>query len=87
MLWLDVWMPPTAESVEQLGVVMQAKLITYEHSANGVALFVTPETAAERALLRGIWQHGEMKTCNGIADNSGQGFCVHWYFKDDKNER
>ena len=57
---------------------MKVQLITYEHSSNGLALFVVPETDAERALLRGLWRHGEMVTCNGVADGSEQGFAIMW---------
>lgn len=60
---------------------MQAKLITYSHAENGISLFITPETDAERALLQGLWKHGQLKTCNGVADGSGQGFCVQWTFE------
>lgn len=63
---------------------MKAKLITYEHSENGISLFVVPETEAERILLQGIWKHGQLRTCNGIADSSSQGFCVSWHFKDER---
>ena len=61
---------------------MKAKVIIYDHGENGISLFITPETDAERELLRGLWQHGEMKVCNGVADRTGQGFCVRWDFKD-----
>ncbi len=57
---------------------MKTKLITYEHAVNGISLFVIPETEAERELLRGLWKHGEMKACNGVADNSEQGFAISW---------
>lgn len=65
---------------------MQAKLITYGHASNGVSLFVVPETDAERELLRGLWRHGKLQTCNGVADRSGQGFCVTWKFREDQCE-
>ena len=62
---------------------MQVKLITYEHAANGVSLFVVPETDAERELLRGIWKHGQLSTCNGVADDSSQGFKIGWKMADE----
>lgn len=40
---------------------MKAKLITYEHSENGISLFVVPETEAERILLQGLWKHGQLQ--------------------------
>lgn len=64
---------------------MQAKLITYGHANNGLSLFVVPETDAERVLLRGLWEHGTLETCNGVADHSDQGFCVQWRF--DPNQK
>lgn len=57
---------------------MKLKLITFEHAENGVSLFVVPETDEERQLLRGLWKHGELQTCNGVADRSEQGFAIAW---------
>lgn len=57
---------------------MKAELVTFEHQENGVSLFVVPETDAERELLRGLWRHGRMEICNGVADQSSLGFCVAW---------
>lgn len=57
---------------------MKTKLTTAEHSVNGLSLFVVPETAEERALLRGLWKHGKLEKCNGIADNTGEGFAISW---------
>ena len=57
---------------------MKAKLITFNHSVNGMAVYVIPETDAERELLYGLWRHGYMTTGNGIADNSGIGFAIQW---------
>jgi len=62
---------------------MQAKLVTYEHSGNGMSLFIIPETECERALLQALWKHGEMKTCNGVADRSAQGFCIAWKLREE----
>lgn len=59
---------------------MKAKLVTYEHAENGVSLFVVPETDEERELLRGLWKHGTLTKCNGVADQSGEGFAVTWKF-------
>jgi len=50
---------------------MRCELLTYAHGSNGLSLFVIPETDAERELLRGMWNHGELQRCNGVADNSG----------------
>ena len=63
---------------------MKVKLTSYAHSVNGLALFVIPETDEERVLLKAMWKHGKMETCNGIADNSEQGFCVQWRPSDEK---
>lgn len=57
---------------------MKAKLVTFEHSVNGMAVYVIPETDAEREFLRGLWRHGHMDITNGIADNSGIGFAIQW---------
>ena len=57
---------------------MKCELIIFDHAANGLSLFVVPETDAERVVLRGLWKHGELMRCNGIADDSGEGFCVAW---------
>lgn len=65
---------------------MQAKLVTYEHSENGISVFVMPETEAERVLLKGLWKHGKMQSRNGIADNNWQVFSVDWYLKEEKPE-
>lgn len=54
---------------------MKVELISYEYSP-GVSLFVIPETAAERVLLQSLWKHGELSTCNGVADASEQGFRI-----------
>lgn len=59
---------------------MKTKLITYNHSENGVSLFVVPETDEERELLRGLWRHGTLAIRNGVADQSGEGFAVTWKF-------
>lgn len=61
---------------------MKTSVVTYEHRTNGLALFVVPETDQERELLKGLWKHGELKTCNGVADGSTQGFCVSWALRD-----
>jgi hypothetical protein len=61
--------------------MMKCKIVTYAHAENGVSLFAVPETEAERELLKGLWKHGELKVCNGVADGSGQGFCVAWKMK------
>lgn len=61
---------------------MKCDLVTFEHSENGLSLFVIPETDTERKLLQGLWKHGKLEKCNGIADNSGQGFCIAWKLKD-----
>lgn len=63
---------------------MKIKIITYEHAENGLSLFVTPETDEERQLLRGLWKHGKLETCNGVADRSEQGFCIAWKQKEAK---
>lgn len=57
---------------------MKCKLHTYDHSANGLSLFVVPETDAERELLKALWRHGALTTCNGVADGSSQGFAICW---------
>lgn len=57
---------------------MRCKLITYEHSSNGLSLFVIPETPEERELLRAMWRFGALVKCNGVADGTGEGFCVKW---------
>ena len=57
---------------------MKCEIITYEHADNGLALFVVPETDAERAILQGLWKRGELALCNGVADRSPQGFAVKW---------
>jgi len=57
---------------------MKTKLITYEHSENGILLFVVPETDEERQLLAGLWRHGKLELLNGMADRSGQGYAVAW---------
>jgi len=51
---------------------MRCELIIYSHSENGLSLFVVPETDTERQLLRGLWTHGELKTCNGVADRNSR---------------
>lgn len=58
--------------------MMEVKLIAYEHSVNGLSLFVIPKTDVERDLLKGLWKHGRLETCNGVADGSQQGFCIAW---------
>ncbi len=57
---------------------MQCEVAIYEHPENGISLFIVPETDAERQLLFGLWKHGTLKMCNGVADGSGQGFCIDW---------
>ena len=57
---------------------MKVELVTYLAKSNGLSLFVVPETEAERVLLQGLWKHGTLAKCNGIADDSGEGFAVHW---------
>ena len=57
---------------------MKCEIITYEQADNGLALFVVPETDAERSILQGLWKHGELTLCNGVADRSPQGFAVRW---------
>jgi hypothetical protein len=57
---------------------MNCKLVSYTHAANGLSLFIVPETDAERELLSALWKHGELSRCNGVADRSESGFCVSW---------
>lgn len=57
---------------------MKTSIVTYEHRINGLSLFVVPETDEEREVLKGLWRHGKLEKCNGVADGSGQGFCIHW---------
>ena len=57
---------------------MKTKLISYAHPDNGLSLFIVPETDEERSLLEALWRHGNLKTCNGVADRSSLGFCVAW---------
>lgn len=57
---------------------MRAEIVTYKHRENGISLFVVPETEAERDLLDGLWRHGKLATCNGVADGTGKGFAVQW---------
>lgn len=45
-----------------------------------------PETDAERILLRSMWRHGRMITCNGVADASSTGFAVAWRMGDDQKK-
>ncbi len=61
---------------------MKVELVTYEHRTNGLALFVIPETDEERVVLQGLWKHGELRMCNGVADGTEQGFGVHWQIGD-----
>lgn len=61
---------------------MRCEIITYTHAENGISVFVVPETDAERELLKGLWTHGEMRMCNGIADGTSTGFCVAWKMKE-----
>jgi hypothetical protein len=63
---------------------MRCEVVVYEHRDNGLSLFVVPETDAERALLDGLWKHGELNTCNGVADRSSKGYCVAWKLTPDK---
>lgn len=57
---------------------MKCRIVSYVHSSNGLSLFVVPETDAERELLRALWTHGELTRCNGVADDSGEGFSIAW---------
>lgn len=54
---------------------MEVKAIIYKHEP-GVALFLVPDTDVERALLRSLWAHGRLDICNGVADDSGEGFQI-----------
>lgn len=54
---------------------MRVELTGLEYEAY-VALYLIPETQAERILLSALWRHGEMRITNGVCDGSGQGFCV-----------
>lgn len=54
---------------------MDVKAIGLKHEP-GVSLFLIPETDVERELLRALWAHGRLSTCNGVADGSEQGFQI-----------
>lgn len=61
---------------------MKVALSSFVHSENGLALYVVPETDAERVLLRAMWQHGRLEKCNSpLDDKSGEGFSIHWKLK------
>ena len=59
---------------------MNVAIVTYVHPQNGLSLFVVPETPQERAVLQGLWKHGTLAKCNGVADGTGEGFAVHWEY-------
>ncbi len=60
---------------------MKVKLATFVHCDNGLSLFLVPESDIERQLLQGFFKHGSLEKCNGIADDSEQGFCIQWRCK------
>ncbi len=54
---------------------MQVKAVGYQH-ATTVSLLLVPETEVERVLLHTLWTQGRLELCNGVADATGQGFCI-----------
>jgi len=54
---------------------MKIEAVTYEHE-DRISLLLVPETEVERALLRIMWKHGLMERCNGVPDDSSEGFAI-----------
>lgn len=71
---------------------MKVRLTTYLHSQNGVSLQLVPETPVEESLLKGVWNHGKLKTGHpskaeqevNVKYCASTGFYVTW---DQKNEQ
>jgi hypothetical protein len=47
---------------------MQARIGSYVHAQNGLAIEIVPETEAESAVLAAAWKHGHMET--GYSDEN-----------------
>lgn len=64
---------------------MQVVSINYQHEP-GLSLLLVPETEVERTLLLSMWKHGRLELCNGVADNTYQGYAITTREKSDVEE-
>lgn len=55
---------------------MKARLYTYAHESNGIAVEVIPETTDEEAMLAALWRFGVMEINHSSDNPKSQGFIV-----------
>lgn len=55
---------------------MQARVYTYVHESNGIAVEVIPETEAEDVLLDSLWRFGKKEIVHSEANPSSRGYIV-----------
>ncbi len=59
---------------------MKIKASHYTSKAGGLSLQLVPETPVEEAILKGFWDHGELRP------EVGTGFYISWNFRQETSD-